>query len=263
MQERYVCLDIGAKRIGVAISDPFNSYALPSLTYERKNLQSDIQGIAKLLKEKGATCLVCGMPLNTDGTKSVQTQKTKNFIEALKGVIDIPIELEDERFTTCLANEQLSEGGLNGKKRRACVDAVAAANILDGFLARKNKEIKMKDEKDEIYKNTDMDETEVETEDETEDEPVEDLEEDDIVTLIDDEGKEIAFKFVGVTEYKGGKYVFLVIAEPNDDIAEDEVVIFKLNEEENTLDTIEDEELMETVFKQFQEEMDEGDDEDL
>ena len=64
--ERFLCLDIGDKRIGVAVSDPFNSYSLPVTTYNRKNLRTDLDGIEKIIKEKGATALVCGLPVNFD-----------------------------------------------------------------------------------------------------------------------------------------------------------------------------------------------------
>lgn len=84
-------------------------------------------------------------------------------------------------------------------------------------------------------------------------------EQDEIVELIDDAGKVIKFKLLDVTEYKGEKYTLLLIAEPNDEIAEDEVVIFRLNEKEETLEPIEDEKLLEEVFEFYQSEEDEED----
>lgn len=132
--ERYVALDIGAKNIGIAVSDPFNTYAVPSSTYVRTKFSDDVREIARIVKEKGATVCVCGMPLNSDGTRSVQTEKTENFVAALRGVLDIPIALEDERFTTIMADDTLLSEGMDAKKRKRYVDAVAAANILDGYL---------------------------------------------------------------------------------------------------------------------------------
>lgn len=88
-------------------------------------------------------------------------------------------------------------------------------------------------------------------------------EQDEIIELIDDAGKVIKFKLLDVTEYKGEKYTLLLIAEPNDEIAEDEVVIFRLNEKEETLEPIEDEKLLEEVFEFYQTEADEEDDGDL
>ena len=132
--DRYVAFDIGDKRIGVAISDPFNTYALPSHTYFRKSFKEDVAAIAAIAKEKGATVIVCGLPVNFDGTEAVQTEKTRRFIDALKEETQTPIVCEDERFTTKMAHETLISEGMRREKRKNYVDALAAANILDGYL---------------------------------------------------------------------------------------------------------------------------------
>ncbi len=137
--ERYVAFDIGDKRIGVAVSDPFNTYALPSETYFRKGFATDVAAIAKIAKDKGATTIVCGLPVNFDGSLSVQTAKAQRFIEELKRATDIPVECADERFTTMMAHETLISEGMSRQKRKNYVDALAAANILDGYLNAKNK----------------------------------------------------------------------------------------------------------------------------
>ncbi len=84
--------------------------------------------------------------------------------------------------------------------------------------------------------------------DELNEEPVPEEEEDGIIELIDEDENVIKFRLLGVTEYKGAKYTLLLPAEPNDDVEEDEVVIFSLNEEEQTLDPIEDDRLLQEVF---------------
>jgi putative Holliday junction resolvase len=140
--ERYVAFDIGDKRIGIAVSDPFNTYALPSQTYFRKGFKSDIEGLVKIAKDKGATTIICGLPVNFDGSCALQTEKTQRFIEALKAACDIPIICEDERFTTMMAHETLISEGMSREKRKNYVDALAAANILDGFLNKLNKKDK-------------------------------------------------------------------------------------------------------------------------
>lgn len=137
--ERYVAFDIGDKRIGVAISDPFNTYALPSFTYFRKNFKEDVAALVKVVAEKGATTVVCGLPVNFDGSEALQTQKTERFIAALKEALTVPVVCEDERFTTVMAHETLISEGMSRQKRKSCVDALAAANILDGYLQRINK----------------------------------------------------------------------------------------------------------------------------
>lgn len=92
----------------------------------------------------------------------------------------------------------------------------------------------------------------------------EELLEEEIVELIDDDGNVIKFKLLDVTEYKGEKYTLLLAAEPNDEIAEDEVVIFRLNEKEETLEPIEDDALLQEVFDFYQQEVeDEEIDEDV
>ena len=85
-------------------------------------------------------------------------------------------------------------------------------------------------------------------------------EESELIELIDDDGKVIKFKLLDVTEYKGEKYTLLLAAEPNEEIAEDEVVIFRLNEKEEILEPIEDEKLLEEVFEFYQSEIDEEED---
>lgn len=85
---------------------------------------------------------------------------------------------------------------------------------------------------------------------------------DELIELIDDDGKIINFKLLDVTEYKGVKYTLLLAAEPNDEIAEDEVVIFRLNEAEESLEPIEDENLLQEVFDFYQQEADLEEDDD-
>ncbi len=134
-----MCLDIGDKRIGVAVSDPFNSYALPVETYHRKNLRTDLEKISKYVKEKCATAIVCGVPVNFDGTPSIQTQKAQYFIDKLIESLGITIYRVDERCTTCEAEEILIEQGKSRQERKGLVDSLAATSILQGFLNEKNK----------------------------------------------------------------------------------------------------------------------------
>lgn len=137
--ERYVAFDIGDKRIGVAVSDPFNTYALPSQTYFRRGFKADVAALAQIAAQKGATAIICGLPVNFDGSEGVQTHKTAAFIAALKEAVDIPVICEDERFTTMMAHEVLISEGMRREKRKNYVDALAAANILDGYLNKINK----------------------------------------------------------------------------------------------------------------------------
>ena len=137
--KRFLCLDIGDKRIGIAVSDPFNTYALPVETYSRKNLKTDLEKIAVYVKDKGATALVCGLPVNFDGTPSVQTKKAEFFIEKLKEILSVEIFTVDERCTTCEAEDVLIEQGKSRAERKQFVDSLAASSILQGFLNDLNK----------------------------------------------------------------------------------------------------------------------------
>ncbi len=132
--ERFLCLDIGDKRIGVAVSDPFNSYALPVETYHRKNLKTDLAKILGYIKDKGATALVCGLPVNFDGTPSMQTTKAQFFIDRIKEQSSVEIYTVDERCSTCEAEEKLIEQGKSREERKQFVDSLAASTILQGFL---------------------------------------------------------------------------------------------------------------------------------
>lgn len=136
--KRIVAFDIGDKRIGVAVTDPFNEYALPSDTYWRTgNFEEDVSALIAIAKEKDAGEIVCGLPVNFDGTESVQTEKTRRFIDAMAKKTTLPIYTEDERFTTMQAHEVQRVGGVKRKKRKNSVDSIAASYILENYLASK------------------------------------------------------------------------------------------------------------------------------
>ena len=150
MDKRILALDIGDRRIGIAISDPFNSYAMPVETYWRThNFIADVQAMAKVAKERDVGAIVCGLPVHADGTESVQTEKTQKFIEALRESTNLPVFCEDERFTSMQAHATLHEEGFKAKKHKKNVDSIAASYILESYLARKNREERNKNFKGE------------------------------------------------------------------------------------------------------------------
>ena len=139
-----ICFDIGDKRIGVAVSDPFGEMALPLETYYRKNFNKDTDYLVKLATDRYADVIVCGLPLNFDGTQSEQTLKTQSFIDELKKKTNIKIVTEDERFTTLEARRVLIEGNVRREDRKSVTDKVAASYILENFLNKvKNGVIKI------------------------------------------------------------------------------------------------------------------------
>ncbi len=140
MEKRIIAFDIGDKRIGIAASDPFNTFALPGETYFRtKDADADAAALAEIAKEKGAGRIVCGLPLNFDGSESLQTEKTRRFVERLRQKTQIEIVFEDERFTTMEAERVLISGGVRREDRKKTIDSIAASYILEGYLERMNK----------------------------------------------------------------------------------------------------------------------------
>ena len=137
---KYIAFDIGDKRIGVAVSDPFGSMALPLETYYRKNFNKDLEYLANLAKSRYADVIVCGLPLNFDGSESEQTKKTKSFVEELKKHTTIPIVFEDERFTTLEARRVLIEGNVKREDRKSVIDKIAASYILESYMNRVKRE---------------------------------------------------------------------------------------------------------------------------
>lgn len=131
-----MALDIGDRRIGIAISDPFNSYAMPVETYWRTgNFAQDVAAMSEFALSRDVGEIVCGLPVNADGSDSVQTEKTLKFIYALQEVTPMPVYCEDERFTSIQAHHVLHEEGLKAKKHKKNVDSIAASYILDSYLA--------------------------------------------------------------------------------------------------------------------------------
>ena len=252
--ERFVCLDIGDKRIGIAVSDPFNEYALPVNTYHRKNLKTDLEYMSALAKEKCATAFVCGLPVNFDGTPSIQTEKARFFIEKLKETTGIEVYAVDERCSTCAAEEALIEQGKTREERKAVVDSLAAAEILQGFLNDKNKKGVNNMDKENKKHHCDCGCEEHEHE-HCHDEHCDcGCEDEEIVELTTDDGKKLKFYFVGTIEYKGKNYSAFEPAEQIDGIEDDDLIIFELSgddEETAELLPIEDEGLLNEVFEEF------------
>lgn len=138
--KKIIAFDIGDKRIGVAVSDPFGNMALPLETYHRKSFERDVAALADLASARYADVIVCGLPLNVDGTHSEQTEKTLSFIEELKKHVTIPVELQDERFSTKEAHRVLISESMRREKRKSYVDSVAASFILDDYMRKKANE---------------------------------------------------------------------------------------------------------------------------
>ena len=133
---KLIAYDIGNKRVGVAVSDPFMSMALPRETYWRKNFEKDIAFLAELAKKEGADRIVCGLPVNFDGSVAEQTRITQSFIDKLKEATDIEVVTADERFSTKDATRVLIAGNVSREKRKNYVDSIAASYILEDYIKK-------------------------------------------------------------------------------------------------------------------------------
>lgn len=238
ISKRALALDIGNKRIGVAISDPFNEYAMPCETFVRtRDIGADARALAKLAKDKGVGVIVCGMPFNYDGTEGIQTVKTREFIEQLRERTDLPIELEDERFTTMQARETQIMGGIKCADRKKTIDSIAASYILESYLARQ----KMKNKREESQMNNKEMENEIIDE------------EDRIFEFVYEDGYVEKLYMIASLEYRGTMYYCMQKAEPETEEEEDLISIFTAREEgeEVFFDPVEDDELLDEVFAEF------------
>ena len=132
---RALGLDLGSKRIGVAVSDLSGTIASPLLVITRgRSRRHDHDRIAALVREEEADVLVVGMPRSLSGGEGPAAKAATAEITALASVVGVPVETYDERFTTVAANRALAESGVRGQARRQVVDKVAAAVILQSWL---------------------------------------------------------------------------------------------------------------------------------
>ena len=142
---RIMALDVGERRIGIALSDPLGYTAQPLLTLHRTTLKADLKSIARLVRKHGVAEAVVGNPLYMSGDHSPQAERSQSFAQALtdhlaaRDGIALPIHLWDERLTTTQAHRHLDEAGhsrgqTGRNDRKEIIDQVAAVLILQGFL---------------------------------------------------------------------------------------------------------------------------------
>jgi len=134
--DRLMGLDVGDKTIGVAVSDLLMYTAQGVTTIKRTNLKNDINELRKIIAEYQVTKIVAGLPKMLDGTVGIQGEKVLVFLEKVKNHIDLPVELEDERFTTSISERMLIDADVKRKKRKEVIDKLAAVEILSGYMRR-------------------------------------------------------------------------------------------------------------------------------
>lgn len=131
---RVLSLDVGDKRVGVAISDPSQTIARSLKVIQRDSRQENFAAVLGLVEEYEVGKVVVGYPRSLDGEAHAQAEKVERYAAGLAEALTVPVLLWDERFSTVSAERMMREAGLSGRKKRERIDAVAAAVILQDYL---------------------------------------------------------------------------------------------------------------------------------
>lgn len=134
LKPRILALDLGKKRIGMAISDPLGITAqgLPNLV--RRNKRADLEALGAIVREWGAELVLLGNPVNMGGTEGRQSRWVHEFAEAIEGRLGLAVKFWDERLTSVQAGRVLRESGISIEKRAAAVDRLSAVILLQSYL---------------------------------------------------------------------------------------------------------------------------------
>ena len=230
MNERIVALDVGDRRIGIAVSDPLGITAQPIETYTRVGYGPDTRRIAQLAQQYDTNRILCGLPLNMDGTQGFQTQKVREFAAKLEEA-GLTVEFYDERMTTVLAEDALLEADMRRENRKKKVDMVAAVMILQSYLdaqAAKSAAAAQEDE--------------------------EEPDDDSILEMEDEDGQVIRFRLSATIAYAGETYVLLSCEEAAGGFEQGESLIMLSttdSEGESCYQSLEDEALIEAVYEAY------------
>lgn len=231
MNKRIVALDVGDRRIGIAVSDPLGITAQPIETYTRVGYGPDSRHIAQIAEKYETDQILCGLPRNMDGTQGFQVDKVREFASKLEE-LGLVVSYYDERMTTMLAEGALLEANMRREDRKKKVDMVAAVMILQSYLDAKAYEAPV-----------------------FEDDQEEDEEYDDgILEMIDEDGNPIRFYLSANIRYAGEDYVLLTCAEETADIEQDESFIMRCvtdDDGETCYQSLEDEALIAAVYEAY------------
>ena len=135
---RYLALDVGNKRVGVAVGSSEGRIATPRAVIPRANIEQDSARILELVREYDVEQIIVGLPRNApseaNNTTSAQETLTRQYIEQLRPLLNLPLTFYDERYSTATAMQQQRARGVNEKRGRTTIDARAAAVFLQDFL---------------------------------------------------------------------------------------------------------------------------------
>ncbi len=131
---RVLGLDIGEKRIGVAVSDPSGSVATPLAVLDARRALGDGQELARLVADYDVELLVAGLPLSLDGSEGPQALRVRSAAQRLAGLVSLPLEFADERLSSTEARRTMTDAGVTDRDKRGSIDMVAAAIFLQTYL---------------------------------------------------------------------------------------------------------------------------------
>jgi len=131
-----LALDLGKRRIGLAVTDASGVAVHPLATIERGKAKSDLDAIIVIISGRQIERVIVGLPLNMDGTEGPPARAARAFAQALSEGLGLPVELHDERLSSFEAKERLKQGPPRRSKRKQAVDQIAAVVILESWLAR-------------------------------------------------------------------------------------------------------------------------------
>ena len=131
---RYLAIDLGDKRTGLAVGDDETGLATPAATLPVTLGPALVEAIVRMIRDHEVDTLVLGLPLNADGSEGPRAKGTRQFGLTLQAATDVPIFYQDERLTTYAADQRLARTGRTHQQKKAARDAIAAAEILQDFL---------------------------------------------------------------------------------------------------------------------------------
>lgn len=137
---RILGLDVGSKRIGIAVSDELGLTAQGLETRECRNPETDVKWIANIAEQFGVSEIVVGIPFNMNGTEGPRAAHARAFMQLIRAAVKVPVREWDERLSTVSAERVLLEADMSRAKRRKVIDKLAAVIILQGYLDRRQNE---------------------------------------------------------------------------------------------------------------------------
>lgn len=240
---RMMGLDIGHKRIGIAFSDPMGITAQPFETYHRKTIAHDMEYLLELIQKHGVTRLVVGLPLHLSGQESQQSAFTRNFAEGLAQRSGLPLYYADERYTSKVAERVLQSAGIRRERRKEYIDKMAATLILQGFM--------------------ELNENERGTQQMENDEIMQSQEAPEIIELEDENGDVIRMELIMPVDFEDEVYLALMPEGLSENDDEDAYVVFmhvvrgEEEEDDDILEPVEDEALLDKLFAELENVMEE------